>query len=486
MSYDPAAILEGVPTGLFIGGQWRAAAGGATFAVTDPATGMEVAAVADAAPDDGMAALSAAAGAQAAWAATSPRERAELLRTAFEATIAQRERLATIMALEMGKPVAEAAGEVTYAAEFLRWFAEEASRVSGRFQQAPEGTLRILVSKRAVGPCLFITPWNFPLAMATRKIAPALAAGCTVVLKPAEATPLTSLAFAQILAEAGLPDGVVNVIPTSDAQPVTGPIIQDRRLRKLSFTGSTAVGKALLGEASQNVLRTSMELGGCAPFLVFEDADLDVALQAARAAKLRNIGEACTAANSFYVHESLAEEFAERLAAEFAALTVGPGLEPASEIGPIISEQQRERIVDLVHGATDDGARVLTGGEPIAGPGYFYPPTVLAEVAPGSEIMREEVFGPVAPVTTFREEDEVIALANASEMGLAGYVITRDLERVLRLTERLEVGMLGVNVGVLSNAAAPFGGVKHSGLGREGGAEGIEEFLETVYTALPA
>nr|WP_226924387.1 NAD-dependent succinate-semialdehyde dehydrogenase [Georgenia satyanarayanai] len=479
------AILQTTPTSLLVGGAWRDADGGTTFDVHDPATGEVIAAVADASAADGAAAMDAAAAAQDAWAATSPRERAEVLRRAFDLVGERAEELATLMTLEMGKPLAEARAEVTYGGEFLRWFSEEAAHVNGRYQTAPEGTLRILVAKRPVGPCLFITPWNFPLTMATRKIAPALAAGCTVILKPAALTPLTALALGQILLDAGVPDGVVNILPTSAARAVTGPLLRDRRLRKLSFTGSTEVGRALLRDAADNVLRTSMELGGSAPFIVFADADLDAALVGARQAKLRNMGEACTAANRFLVHESVAEEFSRRLAEDFAGLTVGPGVEESTDVGPLVSEGQRDGVHRLVTAARDAGARVLTGGEPVAGPGYFYPPTVLTGVAPDSPVMAHEIFGPVAPVATFRDEDEVVRLANASDVGLAAYLFTADLSRVLRLSERLEVGMVGVNTGLLSNAAAPFGGVKHSGVGREGGAEGIAEYLETVYVALP-
>ncbi|GAA4415303.1 NAD-dependent succinate-semialdehyde dehydrogenase [Georgenia halophila] len=482
---DPDAVLSSVPTGLLIGGRWREASDRGTFEVRDPATGEALTTVADATPEDGIAALDAAADAQAEWAATPARTRAELLRAAWELTTERAEDLATLMTLEMGKPLADSRAELTYGAEFLRWFSEEASRVNGRYQRSPEGNLRILATKRPVGPCLFLTPWNFPLAMATRKIAPALAAGCTVILKPSDATPLTALAFGEILREVGVPDGVVNIIPTRFAPPVTGPVIKDRRLRKLSFTGSTAVGSALLKEAADNVLRTSMELGGCAPLIVFEDADIAEVVTGTKMAKLRNMGEACTAANRLYVHESIAEEFAVALTAEFRGLTVGPGLGEGTDVGPLISQQQRERVHSLVASARDGGARVRLGGEPLDGPGYFYPPTVLTDVPADAEVMSTEIFGPVAPIATFTDEDEVIEMANRSDVGLASYVFTKDLERVLRLSERLEVGMMGVNTGVISNAAAPFGGVKQSGLGREGGTEGIEEYLETTYVALP-
>lgn len=483
---DPGSLLGSTPAQLLIGGRWRDAREGATFDVHDPATGDVLVAVADASPGDGADALDAAAAAQAEWAATPARTRAELLRAAWELTVERGEQLATLMTLEMGKPLAEARGEVAYGSEFLRWFSEEAAHVNGRMQKSPEGTLHILASKRPVGPSLFITPWNFPLAMATRKIAPALAAGCTVILKPAALTPLTALAFGQILVDVGVPEGVVSIVPTSRAQPVTGPLIQDRRLRKLSFTGSTPVGVALLKEAADNVLRTSMELGGCAPFIVFEDADIETAVAGARQAKLRNMGEACTAANRFYVHESVADEFARALTEEFRGLKMGAGIDDGVDIGPLISETQRDKVHELVTVAKDAGAEVLLGGERPDRPGFFYPPTVLTSVPADNPVLSEEIFGPVAPISTFRDEDEVVALANASEMGLASYVFTADLSRVLRLSERLESGIIGANTGLVSNAAAPFGGVKHSGMGREGGTEGIEEFLETVYLGIPA
>ncbi len=474
-----------LPTQLHIGGEWRDSSSGNTFEVLNPATGEVLTSVADATPEDGMAALDAATAAQASWARVPARERGEMLRRAWEIVQERRDELAAVMTLEMGKPLGEADGEVTYGGEFLRWFGEEAVRVAGRYQPSPEGTMRQLVTKRPVGPCLFITPWNFPLAMGTRKIAPALAAGCTVVLKPAQNTPLTSLFLVKILQEAGVPAGVVNILPASRSQAITGPIIADPRLRKLSFTGSTQVGRSLLAEAAQNVLRTSMELGGNAPFLVFEDADIDAAVTGAHAAKLRNMGEACTAANRFIVHESVAEEFTTKLAELFGSLTVAPGYEHGAQVGPIITDAARADIDALVQGAVADGAQVATGGAVPDGPGYFYPPTVLGNVPRGASILSQEIFGPVAPVTTFATEDEALEIANDAEVGLASYVFTRDLDRVLRLSELLEAGMIGVNQGLLSNAAAPFGGMKQSGLGREGGTEGIEEFLETVYVAFP-
>lgn len=485
LSPNAQALPKDTPTQLFIGGQWRDAAGARVTDVIDPAVGLALCAVADASPEDGMAALDAAAEAQASWAKVPARERAEILRRAFELTIERTEELATLMTLEMGKPLAEARGEVTYGAEFLRWFSEEAPRIAGRYQASPEGNMRQMITKRPVGPCLFITPWNFPLAMATRKTAPALAAGCTVVLKPAHSTPLTALYFAKILEEAGVPAGVFNVVVTSSSSKVTGPMIADKRLRKLSFTGSTQVGQALLRESAENILRTSMELGGNAPFIVFEDADIDAAVEGAFAAKMRNMGEACVAANRMLVHRDVATEFTEKLAKKFAALKVSGGLEEGADVGPIIDERARETIHQMVEEAKDSGAQVVTGGAIPEGAGYFYPPTVLADVARDATILTQEIFGPVAPVTTFTSEEEALEMANDSEVGLAGYVYTQDMARILRIPELLEVGMIGVNRGTLSNAAAPFGGVKRSGLGREGGIEGIEEFLETIYTCLP-
>ncbi|MHA7155917.1 NAD-dependent succinate-semialdehyde dehydrogenase [Arthrobacter sp. TMN-50] len=477
-------LLAQVPTGLLIGGSWRDASTGKTFDIEDPATGNTLLTIADASPADGMAALDAAAAAQASWARTSPRERGEILRRAFDLVTARTEDFALLMTMEMGKPLAEARGEVTYGAEFLRWFSEEAVRATGRYSTAPDGKTRILVNKKPVGPCLLITPWNFPLAMATRKIAPAIAAGCTMVLKPANLTPLTSSLFAAVLAEAGLPAGVLNVVHTSDAQGVTGPLIEDPRLRKLSFTGSTPVGRNLLAAAAKNVLRTSMELGGNAPFVVFADADVDAAVAGAMLAKLRNMGEACTAANRFIIHESVAAEFADKFAAKMKTLETTRGTEDGSTLGPLIDEKSRTKVHELVTSAVDDGATVVVGGEPVSGPGYFYQATVLTDVTPGSRILQEEIFGPVAPIITFDTEDEAVRLANDTEYGLVAYVFTRDLNRGLRIGERLDVGMLGLNAGVVSNAAAPFGGVKQSGLGREGGSEGIEEYLYTQYVGI--
>ncbi|WP_312180133.1 NAD-dependent succinate-semialdehyde dehydrogenase [Arthrobacter sp.] len=479
-----AELLAQVPTGLLIDGQWREATDGKTFEVEDPATGKVLLSIADASTEDGAAAMDAAAAAQDSWAQTAPRVRGEILRRAFELVTARAEDFALLMTLEMGKPLAEARGEVAYGAEFLRWFSEEAVRVTGRYGMSPDGKSRIMVTKKPVGPCLLITPWNFPLAMATRKIAPAVAAGCTMVLKPAKLTPLTSQLFAAVMMEAGLPAGVLNVVSTTQAGEVTGPIMKDERLRKVSFTGSTPVGQALIRDAADNVLRTSMELGGNAPFVVFEDADIDKAVEGAMAAKLRNMGEACTAANRFIVHEDIADEFSEKFAAKVGAMTVARGTEDESKIGPLIDAKSRNKVHSLVEDAIDAGATAVVGGAPVDGPGYFYAPTVLKNVPAGARILKEEIFGPVAPVITFSTEAEAVKLANASEYGLIAYVFTEDLNRGLRIGEKLETGMLGLNAGVISNAAAPFGGVKQSGLGREGGDEGIEEYLYTQYIGI--
>jgi len=481
---DEEALLAKVPTGLLIGGEWRAASDGGTFDVADPSTAKPLLRIADATPEDGAAALAAAAAAQRDWAKTGSRERGEILRRAFEDVMARADEFALLMTLEMGKPLHESRGEVAYGAEFLRWFSEEAARVSGRYSTAPDGNARLLVMKRPVGPCLFITPWNFPLAMATRKIAPAIAAGCTMVLKPAGLTPLTALYFAQVLQNAGLPDGVLNVIQTTSAGAVTGPLIADPRLRKLSFTGSTEVGKRLIASAADQVLRVSMELGGNAPLLVFEDADLDKAVDGAMLAKLRNGGEACTAANRLIVHESIAVEFTRRIVERMRVHTVARGTDPSSKIGPLVDEATRAKVDELVTGAVAAGSKVALGGHPIAGPGYFYEPTVLTGVPADAQILREEIFGPVAPIVTFSTEEEAVRLANDTEYGLVAYAFTEDLNRGLRLAEELDVGMLGLNAGVVSNPAAPFGGVKQSGLGREGGFEGIDEYLETRYVGI--
>ena len=479
-------LLDAVPKLLFIGGEWVAASGAKTFDVADPSTGAVIATIADASPEDGMLALDAAAAAQDAWAATAPRVRGEILRKAFELVRANAEELALLMTLEMGKPLAEARGEVTYGGEFLRWFSEEAVRITGRYGLNPEGTGRMIVSQRPVGPSYLITPWNFPLAMATRKIAPALAAGCTVVIKPAALTPLTTLFFTRLLAEAGVPAGVVNVITTTSSSAVTAPLLDDPRLRKLSFTGSTAVGQSLIKQAANKVLRVSMELGGNAPFVVFEDADLDKAVEGALAAKFRNIGQACTAANRFIVHESVAEQFAARVTERVSAMRVGRGTEDGVNIGPLIDGKAVAKSAELVADAVGRGATLLTGGSAIDGPGTYFAPTVVTGVQPGSDILREEIFGPVLAIATFATEDEAVRLANATEYGLVSYVFTQDLARGHRMIDRLETGMMGLNVGVLSNAAAPFGGVKQSGIGREGGLEGIHEYLSTKYTMIPA
>lgn len=483
MSTTNATLPADLHTGLFINGSWRDGERG-TMTVDNPATGEVITEIADASVADGLAALDAACEAGEAWAATAPRERAEILRRAFDLLTERADDFARVMTLEMGKPLAEARGEVTYGAEFLRWFSEETVRVAGWYRPSPEGTARHLTVRRPIGPCLLITPWNFPLAMATRKVAPALAAGCTVALRPASLTPLTSLLFAQVLADAGVPAGVVNVI-TSAKHDVTDAILSDPRLRKLSFTGSTGVGKTLLKQAADNVLKCSMELGGNAPFLVFEDADLDAAVDGAMAAKLRNMGEACTAANRFIVHADVADEFSRKLGERFAALKVGNGLDEGTDIGPVITDKARGEILGLVEQAVSEGATVVTGGEAIEGAGNFMAPTVISGVGQDASILQQEIFGPVAPVVPFTDEDEALKLANATEFGLAGYVYTNDLRRILRVSERLETGMIGVNQGLISNAAAPFGGMKQSGLGREGSHEGIEEYLDTVYVALP-
>jgi succinate-semialdehyde dehydrogenase/glutarate-semialdehyde dehydrogenase len=481
---DERGLVEQVPTALFIGGQWREAEGGKRLDVEDPSTGETIASVADASVADGTAALDAAVAAQSGWAATPPRDRGEILRAAFEKVTERAEDLALLMTLEMGKPLAESRAEVAYGAEFFRWFSEEAVRIAGRWSTAPNGATRLMTMKQPVGPCLMITPWNFPLAMGTRKIGPAVAAGCTMVVKPASQTPLTMYALTQILVEAGLPDGVLNVITTSSTADVMEPVIRDPRLRKLTFTGSTPVGRTLVEQSAQGLLRVSMELGGNAPFLVFDDADLDRAVDGAMLAKMRNIGEACTAANRFIVHESVAAEFSTRLADRMGALTVGRGTDAGVDVGPLIDGKQRDKVAELVADAVDQGGKVLTGGNRGDGAGYFFEPTVLADVPTSARMFREEIFGPVAPVTTFGSDDEGLALANDTEYGLVAYAFTRDLARAVRVSEGLETGMVGINQGVVSNPAAPFGGVKASGFGREGGAEGIEEYLETKYVGL--
>jgi succinate-semialdehyde dehydrogenase/glutarate-semialdehyde dehydrogenase len=483
-SQHETAVVGAVPKQLLVGGDWRPATGGGTFAVEDPATGETIAEVADGQPEDALAALAAAHDAQAAWAATAPRERGEILRRAFEALTARTDDLALLMTLEMGKPVAESKAEIAYAAEFFRWFSEEAVRIAGDYRVAPAGSGRIVVLRQPVGPALLITPWNFPMAMGTRKIGPAVAAGCTMVLKPAGLTPLCSLALAEILADAGLPSGVLNVVTTKRSGATTGPVLSDPRLRKLSFTGSTEVGKQLMAAAAGQVLRVSMELGGNAPFLVFADADLDAAVEGALLAKMRNGGEACTSANRFHVERSVADEFAARLAGRMGAMKTGRGTEAGVEVGPLVDKDQRDKVAELVDEALARGARALCGAAVPEGRGWFYPPTVLCPVPEEARMRREEIFGPVAPVYPFDSEQEALEAANGTEYGLVAYLYTRDLGRAVRVAEGIEAGMVGINQGVVSNPAAPFGGVKASGFGREGGREGIDEYLEVKYLAL--
>ncbi len=479
-----SALLSSVPTQLLIGGSWRDAADGSTFAVEDPATGRTLTHVADATVADGKAALDAAVAAQPAWAATAPRERGEILRRAYELLVERTEDFALAMTLEMGKPLAESRGEVAYGSEFFRWFGEEAVRVHGQWSTAPDGKTRLMTMRQPVGPVLMITPWNFPLAMGTRKIGPAIAAGCTMVVKPAGQTPLTMLLLAKLLTECGLPDGVLNVVTTSHTGEVCEPVIRDPRLRKLTFTGSTEVGKKLVEQSAEQLLRVSMELGGNAPFLVFEDADIDRAVEGAMLAKMRNIGEACTAANRFYVHTSAAEEFSRKFAAKMGALTLGKGTKKGVTVGPLIDDKARQKVTELLDDAIARGAVVLTGGRPQKGAGYFFEPTVITDVPTSARLQKEEIFGPVAPVTTFETQEEAVRMANDTEFGLVAYLFTRDLARAVRVSEALEYGMVGVNQGIVSNPAAPFGGVKHSGFGREGGFEGIGEYLETKYVGI--
>jgi succinate-semialdehyde dehydrogenase/glutarate-semialdehyde dehydrogenase len=485
MSLTEQELVAKVPTKLYINGKWVDGHGTGLISVEDPATGKTITEIANANEVDGLLALSAASEAQEAWANTAPRERAEILRRTFDLVRARSEEFAMLISLEMGKPLAEARGEVTYGNEFLRWFSEEAVRISGRYGVSPEGTGRMLITQRPVGPAFAITPWNFPLAMATRKIGPAIAAGCTMVVKPAELTPLTTLLLAATLEEAGLPAGVINIITTKTSQATSAPIIADPRLRKITFTGSTEVGVRLLEQSAKQVLRTSMELGGNAPFLVFEDADIDAAVTGAMLAKLRNIGQACTAANRFIVHESIADEFAQKMATQMQQMPLGRGLDPETKIGPVINEKARENLLRLVNTTVAEGGGILTGGKAGSGAGYFFEPTVLVDVKPGSTILQEEIFGPVAPIVRFKTEDEAIRLANDTVYGLVSYAYTQDLKRGLRLVEKLDTGMTGLNTGLVSNAAAPFGGVKQSGLGREGGLEGINEYLETKYVMIP-
>jgi succinate-semialdehyde dehydrogenase/glutarate-semialdehyde dehydrogenase len=478
------AVVAAVSKRLLIGGSWREARGGRTLSVEDPSTREVIAEVPDAAPDDAMNAVAAAADAQDGWAAHPPRERGEILRRAFETIIERTDELALLMTLEMGKPLADSRAEIGYAAEFFRWFSEEAVRVSGQYVVAPDGRGRLLTMRQPVGPCLMITPWNFPMAMATRKIGPAIAAGCTMILKPAGQTPLSALALAQILEESGLPAGVLNVITTSAPGEVTEPILRDGRVRKLSFTGSTAVGRQLIATSADQVLRVSMELGGNAPFIVFDDADLDEALEGAFLAKMRNIGEACTAANRFHVATPLASDFAAAMGERLGALRLGRGTEEGVQVGPLIDAKQRDKVSSLVGDAIEHGAKAVVGAAPGDGPGYFYRPTVLSDVPSDARMLREEIFGPVAPVASFSSEEEAIAAANDTEFGLVAYVYTRDLNRAFRVIEGLKTGMVGLNQGVVSNPAAPFGGVKQSGFGREGGREGIEEYVDVKYVAM--
>ncbi len=485
---DPIApyrdLLATVPTGLWINGDSVASSSKETFSVDDPATGTSLLHIADATPDDANTALESALAVAEEWAGTAPRVRSEILRGTFDLVRANADDMAMIMTLEMGKALPDSMAEINYGGEFLRWFAEETVRIAGRFTQSPGGTGRILVTHAPVGVALAITPWNFPLAMGTRKIGPALAAGCTMLVKPAQETPLTMLYLAKLFGEAGLPAGVLSVLPTSKAAAVTGPLIADPRVRKISFTGSTPVGRTLLGQAAANVQRTSMELGGNAPLLVFDDADIDLAVAGAFAAKTRNGGEACTAANRFLVHERVAEEFTVALTAKMQAMVLGAGYDSDTTLGPMVSAKQQSSIAQAVAGAVAGGARVRLGADPADDAGCFYPATVLDQVPADAEIVCNEIFGPVAVISTFDTEDEAIAAANATEFGLAAYLYTQDLDRALRVADKIESGMVGINRGVISDVAAPFGGVKQSGIGREGGAEGIYEYLTTKYIAL--
>jgi succinate-semialdehyde dehydrogenase/glutarate-semialdehyde dehydrogenase len=471
-----------VENDLFIGGKWVPAA--SRFDVIDPATGDAITSVSDGSVADALAAVDAASSAFPSWAATAPRQRAEILRRAFELMTARNDDLAKLISLENGKALVDARGEVTYAAEFFRWYAEEAVRADGSVATAPSGANKILVVRQPVGVCVLVTPWNFPAAMATRKIGPALAAGCTVVLKPASDTPLTALAMAAILAEAGVPDGVVNVLPSRSSGKVVSAMLHDPRVRKVSFTGSTEVGRILLAQAAENVVNTSMELGGNAPFVVFEDADISAAIEGAMIAKMRNGGEACTAANRFYVHSAVASDFSSRLAARMAAMRVGPGTSSDTQVGPLVNEDTVAKVDSLVRSAVADGASAVTGGSRPSGPGFYYPPTVLTGVSPSAAILREEIFGPVAPIVTFDSEEEAVRLANDTEFGLVAYVYTGDLARGLRVSEAIEAGMVGLNRGLVSDPAAPCGGVKQSGVGREGGHEGLLDYLESKYIAV--
>jgi len=476
-------VVDQVPKQLYIAGEWRDGAKG-TLSVEDPSTATTLCDVADASVDDARAALDAAVAAGPEFAAMAPRDRGEILRRAFEIITERKDELALLMTLEMGKTIKESLAEITYAAEFFRWFSEESVRVQGRYQVAANGAGRVLTMQQPVGPCLFITPWNFPLAMGTRKIGPAIAAGCTMVVKPAQQTPLSMLALAEILEQAGLPGGVLNLFTASSSSQTTGPLISDQRLRKLSFTGSTEVGRTLMAQASDTLLRLSMELGGNAPFIVFEDADLDAAVEGAMVAKMRNMGEACTSANRFHIADAVAEQFADKLAAKMGAMKLGRGVEDDTDVGPLIDDDQRGKVADLVSDAIGRGARAVVGGEARDGAGYFYNPTVLTDIPDDARLLTEEIFGPVAPVKGFLDEDEAVAAANDTEFGLVAYLYTNDLKRALRVCEGLETGMIGLNQGIVSNAQAPFGGIKQSGFGREGGSEGIQEYLDTKYVAV--
>jgi succinate-semialdehyde dehydrogenase / glutarate-semialdehyde dehydrogenase len=477
-------ILDAVKPQLYIGGEWRDGGEGSAIAVEDPATGETLIEVADATVDDAKAALGAAHEAFQEWRDHPPRERGDILRRAFDVIIERADDLALLMTLEMGKPLAESKAEIAYAANFLRWYSEEAVRIDGRYTVNETGKGRVLTLKQPVGPCVFITPWNFPLAMGTRKIGPAIAAGCTIVVKPAKQTPLSMIMLAQILEEVGLPGGVLNVITARSSGRTMEPLIKDPRTRKLSFTGSTEVGRTLIAQSAEQVLRVSMELGGNAPFLVFDDADIDAAVEGALIAKMRNGGEACTSANRFHVAGGVADEFAQKLAEKIGAMKVGRGTEPDVKVGPLIDDDQRGKVAELVDDARERGAKVLVGGSRVDGAGYFYEPTVLSDVPDDARLLDEEIFGPVAPVRSFASDDEAIAAANATEYGLVAYVYTQDINRAFKVIERLETGMIGLNQGMVSNAGAPFGGVKASGFGREGGPEGIQEYLETKYVAL--
>jgi succinate-semialdehyde dehydrogenase/glutarate-semialdehyde dehydrogenase len=476
--------ISDLSTDLYVGGSWTAASDGGRFYVMDPATGKVLTTVADGSVDDALKAVDASEAAAAGWAATSPRERSEILRRAFELMTGRADELAHLISLENGKALIDARGEVAYAAEFFRWYAEEAVRGAGSVMTAPSGANKIVVLHQPVGICVLVTPWNFPAAMATRKIGPALAAGCTVILKPASDTPLTALLMAQILADAGVPAGVVNVLPARRSGAVVSAMLHDPRVRKLSFTGSTEVGRILLKEAADQVVNCSMELGGNAPFLVFADADLDAAVDGAMIAKMRNGGEACTAANRFYVEASVADEFSRRLAERMSALRVGPGTDDDTQVGPLVNEDAVIKVHDLVTSTVDAGGRVVVGGTRPEREGFYYEPTVLADVPLAAPILGEEIFGPVAPIVTFTDEAEAVRMANDTEFGLVSYVYTGDLARGLRVSEALDSGMVGLNRGLVSDPAAPFGGTKQSGIGREGGHEGMLDYLESKYVAV--